>query len=154
MIFNLGHMLKPRVYDTRNTTKDPNNYGESAVVNVTVDNISNLPPTAVTLDPAYNVTFNGLSLRWSRSIESDFQKYEVHKSLTPTFMPDATTLVGTEPHRIVMNIISSPLEHACIVDGRGAQKLNVRVCFVCRNLIYSISVQAMPFGRLLRCAGN
>lgn len=56
---------------------------------------SNPPPTAVTLNSPSSVTSSSLSLSWSQSTDTDFAKYEVHKSTTSGFTPSTSTLVTT-----------------------------------------------------------
>ncbi len=55
----------------------------------------NAPPSAVVLGLPTNVTTSSMSLYWSMNNDADFAKYEVHKSSTASFTPDASTLVTT-----------------------------------------------------------
>jgi len=52
----------------------------------------NYPPAAVTLSPPDTIRDTSLWLRWSQSPDSDFAKYEVHRSLVPGFTPSPATL--------------------------------------------------------------
>jgi outer membrane protein assembly factor BamB len=53
----------------------------------------NAPPAAVTLQPPTEVRESSLVLKWSRSADGDFARYEVHRSLLPGFIPSQLTLV-------------------------------------------------------------
>ena len=52
-------------------------------------------PTAVTLSSPSSITSSSITLSWSQSPDTDFSKYEVHKSTTSGFTPSAITLVTT-----------------------------------------------------------
>ena len=51
----------------------------------------NYPPAAPVLSPADTVRETSLWLRWSRSSEPDFARYEVHRSLLAGFIPSPAT---------------------------------------------------------------
>ena len=60
-----------------------------------MNNAGNVPPNRVVLDDPTNVADTTLNLHWSLNEDTDFDKYEVHKSTTQSFTPDANSLVTT-----------------------------------------------------------
>jgi len=86
---NASHTIKVKATDEQSNTTT------SATQTVTVDNANNVPPTRVVLDDPYNVTDTTLNLHWSLNEDTDFAKYEVHKSTTQSFTPDANSLEAT-----------------------------------------------------------
>jgi len=84
-----AYYFKIAVYDTASQ------YNSSNQVNATTDAPPNPPPVAVTLNAPSGVTHNSADLSWSQSIDTDFQKYEVHYSTTNGFTPGPGTLYST-----------------------------------------------------------
>jgi len=86
---NAAHTVKVQATD------EANNSTTTANISVTVDNTGNYPPDRAVLADPSNVTDTSLNLAWTENGNSDFAKYEVHKSTTSGFTPGAGTLVAT-----------------------------------------------------------
>lgn len=53
----------------------------------------NRPPAALKLEPPTEIRETSMVLKWNRSTEADFARYELHRSLLPGFVPSQLTLL-------------------------------------------------------------
>jgi len=83
---NTVYYFKLRVYDIGNL------YTDSDEKEITTGNDI---PTSVVLDDITNVTDSSLTLSWSKNIDDDFLKYEVHYSNSSNFTISSQTLIKT-----------------------------------------------------------
>jgi len=54
--------------------------------------LPNTPPPALRLEQPTEIRETSLVLSWNKSTEADFARYEVHRSLVPSFVPSQLTL--------------------------------------------------------------
>lgn len=73
---------------------------------------SNQPPAAVTLGAPANITRTSVDLVWSRSPDSDFDRYEIHRSLQANFTPGDST-----KSRVVLSSIDTTYTATGLTPG-------------------------------------
>jgi outer membrane protein assembly factor BamB len=71
--------------------------------------VPNTPPAALKLEQPAEIRETSLVLGWNRSDAADFARYEVHRSLTPSFVPGQLTLHQpggniTDVNRLSLNL--------------------------------------------------
>ncbi len=87
----------------------PYSYDED--VSAGVEPPDNPPPSPVILaPPVYRLTASA-ELTWSRNVDGDFARYEVHHSTEPDFTASASTLVATETDQNVTSHTVGNLQH-------------------------------------------
>ena len=94
--------FKVLVYDTANQSSASNEV--SAVL------LGNNAPKNVTLYEPVLVTDTSVTLEWSQSNESDFDKYEVHMGTSGNFTPDVYTMKNEIKNKIINTSVVTGLD--------------------------------------------
>ncbi len=100
------YKIKVEVSDGINTPVDT-----TVSINVTAGTAPQ-PPQPVTLAPPTTITQSTVDLIWTQSPDSDFARYEVHRSLQPYFTPSESTKI-----RVVLSVIDTTFTSTGLTPG-------------------------------------